>query len=233
MGQSFKSWNCILLVIFILLVPVGCKKISGVHEVAIPPPPTITDIDGNDYKTVTIGTQVWLTSNLKTTKLNDGTPIPLITDNNAWGNGGLSYCWYNNDAGTYKGTYGALYNCYTTNIGKLCPIGWHVPSDDEWTKLITFLGDNPGGKLKETGYIHWSVPNFGATNYSGFTAVPGGQRFPDGTFYGINILSYWWSATPTEWRYIGSLTSTIYNDGSIGLYQQRTDYGFSVRCIMN
>ncbi|MBI5010148.1 MAG: fibrobacter succinogenes major paralogous domain-containing protein, partial [Bacteroidia bacterium] len=137
----------------------------------------VSDIDGNVYQTVTIGTQVWMKENLKTTKLNDGIALPNVIDNAAWAAlTTTGYCWYNNDATTYKSTYGALYNWYAVNTGKLCPIGWHVPSDDEWTLLTTFRGGYSvaGGKLKETGTLHWTSPNTGATNETGFTALPGG-----------------------------------------------------------
>jgi len=115
----------------------SCKKKDNNN----PTPSTVTDIDGNVYHIVAIGTQVWMAENLKTTKYNDGTFIPLVTDSTAWGN--LStpgYCWYNNDAATYKNTYGALYNWFTVNTGKLSPKGWHIPSDTEWETLITYLG---------------------------------------------------------------------------------------------
>jgi uncharacterized protein (TIGR02145 family) len=138
---------------------------------------TVTDIDGNIYHTVTIGTQVWMVENLKTTKYRNGDPIPNVTGN-AWA--ALTtgaYCWYNNDAATYKATYGALYNWYAVADSRnIAPTGWHVPTDAEWTTLTTFLGGESvaGGKLKETGTNHWTSPNTGATNETGFTALPGG-----------------------------------------------------------
>ena len=118
----------------------------------------VTDDDGNVYHSVTIGTQVWMVENLKTTKYNDGTSIPLVTDATDWHNLLTpGYCWNNNDEATYKATYGALYNWYTVNTGNLCPTGWHVPGDAEWTTLTTYLGgeDVAGGKLKEVGITHW------------------------------------------------------------------------------
>ena len=139
---------------------------------------TVTDVDGNVYNTVTIGTQCWLQENLKTTKYKDGTSIPLVTDNSAWGS--LStpgYCWYNNDD-TYKNTYGALYNYYTVLTNNLCPSGWHVATEREWSTLVTYLGGASiaGGKLKESGTTHWVTPNTGANNETGFIALPGGRR---------------------------------------------------------
>ena len=138
----------------------------------------VTDIDGNVYQTVTIGTQVWMVENLKTTRYIDGTAIPLDTNSSTWG--GLTtpgYCWYN-DSAIYGNTYGALYNWYAVNTGKLAPAGWHVPTDSEWTVLTTYLGGETvaGGKLKDTGTTYWQSPNTGATNASGFLALPGGFR---------------------------------------------------------
>jgi uncharacterized protein (TIGR02145 family) len=159
---------------------------------------TVKDIDGNVYKTVTIGKQVWIAENLKTTKFNDSTSIPLVIENTAWSNLKTpGYCWYSNNESSYKVTYGALYNWYTVNTRKLCPTGWHVPSNAEWTTLTTFLGgrDIAGGKLKEAGFTHWTLPNTGATNESGFTILPGGTRNQYGKFYLIGTNGYWWSST--------------------------------------
>jgi uncharacterized protein (TIGR02145 family) len=162
----------------------------------------VTDVDGNTYNVVIIGTQVWMAENLKTTKYNDGTPIPLVTDNTAWTNLTTpGYCWYDNDSATYAQTYGALYNWYTVDAGNLCPAGWHVPTEDESTMLITFLGgeDIAGGKLRETGTTHWLSPNTGATNESGFTAVPNGIRSAkNGEFKGIGTTAGWIDATDNE-----------------------------------
>jgi len=103
---------------------------------------SLKDIDGNSYKTVTIGSQVWMAENLKTTKYNDGTSIPMIPENNAWtGLTSPAFSWYNNDSTENKKTYGALYNWYTVNTNKLCPTGWHVPADAEWMTLTTYLKD--------------------------------------------------------------------------------------------
>ena len=202
---------------------------------------TISDIDGNVYQMVQIGNQIWMKENLKTTKYNDGTAIPLITDPDAWWNLTTpGYCWYNNDKATYKATYGALYNWHVVNTGKLCPTGWHVPSDAEWTTLITYLGgeDVAGGKLKEAGTTHWDSPNTGATNESGFTALPGGYTYLDtnlgGTFVCIGGSGggsgIWWSSTE-------SLTVSAY---ALGINSEYSDVylggdskenGFSVRCL--
>jgi uncharacterized protein (TIGR02145 family) len=160
----------------------------------------VTDIEGNVYQTVVIGTQTWMAENLKTTKYNDGTSIPLFTAATPMANfTSPGYCWYNNEPATYRNPYGALYNWYAVNTGKLAPIGWHVPTDSDWTVLTTNLGglSVAGGKLKETGTTHWQTPNDGATNSSGFSAIAGGYCGNSGDFYsgGINVFGDWWSST--------------------------------------
>lgn len=195
---------------------------------------TVKDIDGNVYKTVKIGTQTWMAENLKTTKFNDGTPIPLVPVYDKWQ--ALStpaYSWYENNA-ISKNSYGALYNWYTVNSGKLCPKGWHAPSDTEWTILTNHYGDEyvAGGKLKEAGTSHWQVPNEGATNEGGFTALPGGNRGFNGAFGDQGEFGYWWSSTESNsteawYSYIG-------NNGSwVKVLKSGNKHsGFSVRCVM-
>jgi uncharacterized protein (TIGR02145 family) len=194
----------------------------------------VTDIDGNIYPTVKIGEQVWMAENLKVTKYNDGTAIPNVTDNTVWA--ALTtgaYCWYNNDATTYKATYGALYNWYAVNTNKLAPTGWHVPIDEEWTTLTNYLGgvDVAGGKLKEVGTTHWQSPNTGATNETSFTALPGGYR--DNNYTDIKNISGFWSSTIyPQWNaaldriFIYSITSVY-----IGNPRSRAN-GLSVRCVL-
>ena len=191
-----------------------------------------TDIDGNVYHTVTIGPQVWMVENLKTTRYNDGSAIPLDTNSNTWG--GLTtgaYCWYN-DSATYGSKYGALYNWYAVSTGKLAPTGWHVPSDSEWEALGTYLGDDTvaGGPLKETGTTHWNSPNTGATNATGFSALPGGVRTNYGAFGNIGTGGSWWSSTA------GGATSSWNRNMNYNLADVcRSDVynadGFSVRCV--
>jgi uncharacterized protein (TIGR02145 family) len=196
------------------------------------PPNSVTDIDGNVYNTVTIGTQVWMAENLRTTKYNDNTAIPNITDTTAWkALTTPAYCWYNNDASTYKANYGALYNWYTVNTGKLAPKGWHVPTDAEWTTLTTYLGGAAvaGGKLKETGTVHW-IDNMYATNETGFTALPGGLRWEDGLFYNVGVIGKWWSAT--EFLTNNAWYRQMYSkDSDVERYGYFKRPGFSVRCV--
>ncbi|MCX6326960.1 MAG: fibrobacter succinogenes major paralogous domain-containing protein [Bacteroidia bacterium] len=198
---------------------------------------TVKDFDGNTYKTIGIGNQIWMAENLRSTKYNDGTAISNVTDPTAWSSLGTTgaYCWYNNDSASYKNVYGALYNWYAVNTGKLCPVGWHVAADAEWTVLITFLGGESiaGGKLKESGTTHWLSPNLGATNESGFTAMPGGLRYKFGGAVFLSMGSWvnFWTATDqisTEAirRALVNTTKEVYRDD----HSSKMD-GYSVRCL--
>ena len=200
---------------------------------------TVSDIDGNVYNTVKIGTQTWMVENLKVTKYNDGTSIPNVTDLTAWSNLTTpGYCWYNNDVAN-KNPYGALYNWYTVNTGKLCPAGWHVSTQNEWITLVTFLGGESiaGGKLKEKGYTHWLQPAAGmtnATNESGFTSLPGGSRNPGlDNFWGIGELGGYWTSNQQDATY-AFYFETSYNGNEcsyINVGGEPKNTGFSVRCI--
>ena len=158
-----------------------------------------TDMDGNVYRTIKIGDQTWMLENLRTTKYNDGTPIPNVTDNAEWSIlNSPAYCWSNNDEESFKNPFGALYNWHAVNSGKLCPEGWHIPTQDEWyTQYYYWSGDltEAGAKLKESGTEHWKDPNTGADNESGFTALPGIFRSSlNGQFGSPGNFGYYWSA---------------------------------------
>jgi uncharacterized protein (TIGR02145 family) len=240
-----KTRVLIILIIFIgltILFNVSCKKSdddsnnSTANEV--------TDVDGNVYHTVTIGTQVWMVENLKTTKYNDGTSIPYVTEELSWVNLTTpAYCYYDNIEG-YKSSYGALYNQYVIMTGKLCPPGWHVPSYTEWNTLMYYLGGSnvAGGKLKEAGASHWLDPNTAATNETGFTAFAGGARNiyispednREAPFEGLNEFASFWGTYNESTQKFANVG--LYNDtGEMDLYE--TDYieylkrGASVRCI--
>ena len=194
---------------------------------------TVIDIDDNVYNTITIGSQVWMVENLKTTKYNDGTNIPNVTDNTVWNSLTTpGYCWYNNDATSYKNTYGALYNFYAVNTNKLAPKGWHVSSEAEWRTLSDYIGGDSraAGKLKEIGTTHWLSPNTGATNETGFTALPGGYRDSSGKFQGIEQIGYWWNAIEVS-AYSARAYNISFAFGGIGFGPFGMEYGFSVRCI--
>ena len=195
----------------------------------------LRDIDGNIYHNVTIGTQVWLVEDLKTTHFRDGTSIPLVSDGATWGNLSTpAYCWHNNNIAN-KNTYGALYNWYTVNTGKLAPAGWHVPTDSEWFTLINYLGgvSKAGPKLKEAGTTHWLSPNTGATNETGFSALPCGYRDEsNGIFSNNGNLGYsvlWWSTTEngTSGGDVG--IDYLYTNANQTTLPKK--YGISVRCI--
>ena len=198
---------------------------------------SITDIDGNLYKTVNIGTQQWMGENLKTSKYSDGTTIPNITDNTQWASNTTgAWAYYNNDAANNP-KYGKLYNWYavskTTNGNKnVCPTGWHVPTDAEWTVLTDYLGGESvaGGKLKEVGTTNWNSPNTGATNTSLFSALPGGDRIYDGNYFGIGSSGYWWSST--EGNTIDAWSRNLNDNYGVayGFISIKKD-GFSVRCL--
>ncbi len=190
------------------------------------------DIDGNIYKTVQAGTQTWMAENLRTTHFNDGTPISYIEDNLFWDvNATGAFCYYDNDFSN-KYLYGALYNWQTVNTGSLCPAGWHVPSDQEWKILSDFLGgvQGAGGMMKETGIIHWSSPNTGATNETGFTALPGGYRLHDSGYYSIKNEGYWWSATGNPGEFASSFSLSGIDQIMKALSGNRKN-GYSVRCV--
>jgi len=200
-------------------------------------PISITDIDGNVYTSVTIGTQVWMVENLKTTKYRNGdligttAPATLEISQEAT----PKYQWAYDDDENNVVTYGRLYTWYAvTDTRNVCPVGWHVPSDAEWTTLTTYLGGESvaGGKLKEAGTSHWIPSNEGATNSSGFTALPSGIRTTNGSFSSLGGYCAWWSSTeestPSAYhRYIGY---DINNVGSYGYYKH---YGFSIRCLQD
>ena len=194
---------------------------------------TVKDIDGNVYETVNIGKQVWMAENLKTTKYNDGTNIPIVTNYDSWSDLTTpAYCWYNNDINNKK-DYGALYNQYVIDSKKICPAGWHVPTYKEWVTLDVYLSDPriSGGKLKEKGITHWKSPNTDATNETGFSALPGGYRSFNGSFNYIKIYGYWWSSTVINRNTYS--TQLSYKSGSMDIYINYQANGLSVRCLKN
>ena len=202
---------------------------------------TMTDQDGNIYKTVTIGTQTWMAENLRTTKYNDGTAISNVTGATEWANLKTgAYCNYNNTTNTDTiATYGRLYNWHAVNTGKLAPTGWHVPTDAEWTQLTDYVGGigAAGGKLKETGATHWILTNNGtanvATNKTGFTALPGGARGYFGTYGQVSNSGYWWSSTQhqTYANYVWARIM-VYDLSNVNrVFDVIKEFGFSVRCV--
>jgi uncharacterized protein (TIGR02145 family) len=197
----------------------------------------IKDIDGNSYKTVTIGAQTWMAENLKTSKYNDGTSIPNIKDSLEWSNNRSgAWCYYNNEM-SHNIKYGKLYNWYVTNKNSngnknVCPTGWHVPNNNEWDILIKLLGGEEvaGGHLKEIGTSSWTIPNEKTTNISLFTAIPSGG-FTE-TFKYINKGAIFWSAEEnTNSNWLAWNASVGYNGTYVDFDDEPKITGCSIRCI--
>ena len=206
----------------------------GEQKIFVTPQAAVFDLDGNPYSSVNIGSQVWLVENLKTTRYANGDIIPKIPDLTDWYNtvsGAWSY--YDNDA-QYEIPYGKLYNWFAVSDSRnLCPSGWHFPKDEEWSLMIDYLGGNnvAGGKLKESGTTHWVSPNNGASNLTGFTALPGGSR--PGTPGYIHILGFnslFW--TSTAFSSEEALTVSFFQSSiEINRVTYTKQWGFSARCI--
>ena len=232
MKKNVSVFVYLLTMVLFIVLAGSCSKddASDAHK-------TVKDVEGNKYKIVTIGTQTWMAENLRTTKLNDGSDIPLASNKGHWAVLGTpGYCWYNNDAAKYKAKYGAIYNYFTVQTAKLCPEGWHVSTDAEWSTLTKYLtgefGDpnRPGDKLKEIGTTHWKSPNTGATNQTGFTALPGGSRDNNGEFTDIGEYGYWWTSTQTKtysaWSYYMG-----FKHRDVFRWEHDKNVGYSVRCV--
>ena len=213
---------------------------SSTHETG-----TVTDIDGNVYQTVKIGDQWWMAENLKVTHYRNGDVIPnvmAISTGTDVSTG--SYCAYDNNKSNVN-TYGYLYNWYAVDDNRnICPVGWHVPTDEEWKELEMHLGINQsetdnadwrgtdeGGKLKETGVTHWTSPNIGATNEVGFSALPGGYQNPSGYFYDIGLLAHFWSSSEHD-GFSAWYRSLYYSHSDIYRSRYNKSFWFSVRCIL-
>jgi len=214
-----------------LLMLTCCKKDKDNNPTSSE---TIKDIDGNVYHTVTIGKQVWMKENLKVTHYRNGKEITNVVNDLQWQyltTG--AYVWFDYDI-TNKNTYAALYNWDAVNdSSNLAPIGWHVPSDEEWSILADALGGNSmAGKLLETGIKHWASPNNVATNSSGFTALPCGSYGTGTGFNGLGTYTYFWSSTmDTPWRsWMRALHS---DDPTIHQYTKPSTDCCSVRCVKN
>lgn len=236
------------------------KGVSGNYSTIVTDMPTVSkttnfnfaaciDADGNNYTVVTIGTQTWMAENLKTIQYNDGTAIPYVTDNTAWWNLTTpGYCWNNNDAATNKNTYGALYNWYTVNTGKLAPTGWHLPTDAEWTTLESYLIAN-GYNFDDSTFGNYYAKSLAAitnwitdtgkgtigndltkNNRTGFSALPGGGRGNNGMFGDVGGNGFWWSSTEFS-TYYARYRGLIYNYSSLYRDYGNKQYGFSVRCV--
>jgi len=196
-----------------------------------------------DIPSISIGSQTWSSKNLDVSRYRNGDPIPQVTDPTQWSSLTTgAWCWYNNDSATYAATYGRLYNWYAVNDARgLAPLGWHIPSDGEWNKLVKFLDVSADttcqdcnqssiacGAMKST--TGWNAPNTGATNSSGFAGLPAGSRYNDGTFYYIRSYGYWWSSTDYNTTY-GWDRILDYNGYGVNRSINTKQFGFSVRCV--
>jgi uncharacterized protein (TIGR02145 family) len=207
-------------------------------------PSMVTDYDGNTYSVVKIGSQCWMAENLKVTHYRNGDPIPHVTDDGEWGSLSTgAYCEYDNDPANVE-TYGRIYNWYAVDDSRgIAPEGWHVATDDEWKQLEIYLGmslveadatgwrgTDEGGKLKEAGTVHWNSPNTGATNESGFTALPGGYRNIYGHFFWIGEDAYFWCSlefsSGSAWH-----RGLDYSHSEVLRGYDPKEGGFSVRCV--
>jgi len=210
---------------------------------------TGTDIDGNTFNTVQIGSQCWMKENLKTTTYQDGTPIPNVTDGSSWSNLTTgAYVWYDNDI-SWKGPYGAMYNWYATvDTNGLCPTGWHVPTHIEWTALTNFIGgvgpphgnelkscrqvSSPfGGGCNTTEHPRWDDSAQNGTDDYGFSGLPNGNRsYDDGTFSSLGGFCNWWTSTEAT-SYRAWMRDLAHFGGNILSANHEKEYGFSVRCL--
>jgi uncharacterized protein (TIGR02145 family) len=225
----------ILALLTIFLFANGCRKDENDNNV-------VKDIEGNLYHTVRIGNQVWMVENLRTTKYNDGTEIVHPSDSAAWNHNTTgAFCWYPGIDNTDKMVYGALYNQYSVKTGRLAPGGWHVSTLQDWIALTEYLGGESvaGGFLKESGFTHWCNPNTGATNQSGFTALPGGYttkiNFNNiGGFNGMTYTGIWWTPSESEgapdYMYAFEIDYFTREVFRYGRFASSFD-GFSVRCV--
>jgi len=246
MKPLFTFTAAVLTVVLILLS--GCGKEEDTkknNNNKSPETGTVTDIDGNLYKTVKIGTQWWMAENLRATRYSDGSQIPEVTDDWDWRSMTTDgMCWYDNDYTKYGSVYGGLYNWYAVDQGKLCPAGWHVPTDQEWQILEKHLGmsqadadklgwrgSDEGSKLKDTGTVHWVSPNTGATNITGFSALPGGYRNHFNGYFGfVTGVGYFWTASSPS-TYFAWYRELGYHETKIQRSYFDYKYGFSVRCV--
>jgi uncharacterized protein (TIGR02145 family) len=209
----------------------------------------VTDIDGNQYNTVIIGTQEWMKENLNVSKYSDGTPIPQVTDPTAWSNLTTgAWCYYNNDT-SLGNTYGKMYNWYAVagiwqaesnpptsaeiaSRKSLAPSDWNVPSVADWSSLFNYLGGNSvaGGKMKEAGLNHWLDPNTDATNSSGFTGLPGGYRPTNTIGQNLTGTGHWWCSDYLA-PFAANFFQLTWTNGAVVNYTFDTRTGISVRWV--
>lgn len=246
-NKAHLSFYTLLLMGLFLVFVSSCKKDNNIEKSntvinSDGITGTVTDVEGNIYKIVKIGDQWWMAENLRTTKYNDSSAIPLVTDNTTWVNLKTpAYCWYNNEAQYFNTTCGALYNWYAVNTDKLCPEGWHVASDSDWKELemtlgmsqveadnLLWRGSDQGSQLKSTQ--GWYNDGNG-TDSIGFTAIPAGIRdWNGGTFYWIDTYSHWWTSSE-ESSSLAWDRDVHFDHSQVFRYPNNKNYGMSVRCV--
>ncbi len=231
------SKSRILIVFFLFLIGIIVLFVSCERDSEVDDPfhslETVTDVDGNEYRIVAIFSQIWFAENLKTTRLNDSTPILDAPDSATWVSADTAaYCYYQNLPELYRQNYGALYNWHAIKTEKLCPNGWRVPTEEDWQMLVDSLKGEAvaGGKMKIKGSDYWTATNAGATNSSGFRALPGGYRNLGGEFKYIHDYGFWWSNATFDnksawYRALYYYSPRVYKD------HFSFNMGFSVRCI--
>lgn len=233
-----KSVVCSSILIMLLS---ACQKSQTAETITV-----VADIEGNQYQTVQIGSQLWMAENLRSGRYCNGDVIPNVQDSIQWGN--LNYgAWVHmNNNPSNEVPYGKLYNWYAVNDQRnICPCGWHVATDAEWNTLVRYLDNNynptilgeqsviAGGKIKAVGTQYWKEPNAGATNESGFSAQPGGVRGDLITFFGINQASYWWTASIDPQNTEPYFRVVFFQNPSLNRSFGLKNFGMSVRCVKN
>jgi len=224
--------NTLLFAMFIILFQ-GCRKYDTVINDYVPPAgPTVTDIDGNVYEVITIGNQTWMKENLQVTHFNNGDPILMVTDQSEWINqSSAAYCNYKN-SNNIASLFGRLYNWHAINDKRrIAPEGWHIPTNEDWMELeFHYGGVLTAGPLKETGTRYWASPNVGATNESGFTALPGGSRLDSTGFNDNGTRGYWWT-TGESFAHFGWFRTMSYDESTLKPAYTSKTTGLSIRCI--
>jgi uncharacterized protein (TIGR02145 family) len=257
MKTKNRIWFYLLIIGLFLILAQSCKKDGESMPFT---EGTVTDIEGNVYKTIQIEipagnskslettetiTQIWMAENLKTTKYSNGDLIGTTTPAtlNIYDEAMAKYQWAYEGDESYVDTYGRIYTWWAvTDSRNVCPTGWHVPTDDEWLKLVLYLGGKndgyglyhvAGGKLKESGTTHWSSPNTGAVNSIGFTALPGGGRWDQASVFDyINKVGYWWTSTEVPERMNGYRRwGAYYSSQALSDEDSSANTGYSVRCL--
>jgi uncharacterized protein (TIGR02145 family) len=239
-----KNWMPLLMAGLVLLTLHACEKggkdgdgdKGGIVFNASKTYGTVSDIDGNQYKTIVIGSQTWMTENLKTTHYANGDEITSIEENNAWQNSEQGAWTYYNNNEAMNADYGKLYNWFAVHDARnICPSGWHIPNDPEWEALLSGLGGYlvAGAKMKETGLNHFAYSNEGSTNESGFTGLPGGMREYDSYTHDLGLTGFWWSSTVSNDYY--QLEAYYYflsrdDDAALDGTGDRNN-GLSCRCV--